>query len=136
MATQDKSSNIDQLTTYVRQSEYIDVLEQPKICKSFGLPYLVNIFREEYRQRFYEYLKQHTTTAATVSKATGIPHKYCCEIKYYFEKKKLLQVVYLDRCSTTGSQNVQYLSTNPEVWNDKTIVPQSNKPSTFEPWKK
>ena len=128
MATQEK---IKQLKAFVQQSKYIEVLEQRKICASFELPYLVNIFRNEYRQRFYNYLKEHTTTAATVSKATRIPHKYICQVKDFYEKRGLLQVVMMGRCCTTGSANVQFLSTNPEVWNNPGLLPKSNQVTLF-----
>jgi hypothetical protein len=125
------NEKIEQLKAYVRQSKYIDVLEQPKICESFGLPYLVNVFRKEYKIRFYNYLKKHTTTIATVSKVTEIPHKYLCEVKAYYEKRKLLKVVMFGRCPTTGSNNVQFVSTNSNVWNNHELLPQSNQLKMF-----
>ncbi|TYB80335.1 hypothetical protein ES676_01320 [Bizionia saleffrena] len=140
MSKQDNSSNIrqeqdnekiEQLKAFVAQSKYIDVLEQPKICNSFSLPYLANVFRLEYRNRFYNYLKKHTTTVATVSKITGIPHKYLCEVKSYCEKRKLLKVVMVGKCPTTGSNNVQFVSTNSNGWNDLELLPQSNQLNLF-----
>jgi hypothetical protein len=125
------NEKIEQLKAYVKQSKYIKVLEQRKICTSFGLPYLVNVFRAEYRQRFYNYLKKHTTTVATVSKETEIPHKYLCEVKAYYEKKGMLKVLYTDRCPTTGSKGVQFVSTNPNIWNDPMLEPQSKQISLF-----
>jgi|GEM_PF-2211611 len=129
---QDKSTdNIEQLKAYVQQSKYIDFLEQPIICKSFGLPYLADVFRAEYRQRFYNYLKEHTTTVATASKATKIPHKYLCEVKASYEKKELIKIVYVDRCPTTGSANVQFLSANPEEWECENALLNPNQIKLF-----
>tara|TARA_R110002033_G_C3895715_1_gene239398 strand:+ start:4295 stop:4717 length:423 start_codon:yes stop_codon:yes gene_type:complete len=103
---------IEQLKAFVKQSKYIDIKEQPNVCKQFGLPFLRYIFQDEYRNRFYEYLKHHTTTVASVFKATGIPEKYLCQCKAYYESKKLLKVVAIGRCPATGSNNVQFLTTN------------------------
>jgi hypothetical protein len=129
---QDKDNHkIEQLKAFVSQSKYIKVMEQRRICESFGLPYLVNIFREEYRKRFYDYLNKHTTTVATVSKATEIPHKYLCEVKAHYENKGMLKVLYTDRCPTTGSKGVQFVSTNPDVWNNDDLKPKSNQISLF-----
>lgn len=108
------TDKIAQLKTFVNQSEYIDVKEQPNICNSFGLSYLKGVFQNEYRKRFYEYLKKHTTTVATVSKVTNIPHKYLCECKAFYENKGLLKIITLGRCPTTGSNNVQFVSTKPD----------------------
>lgn len=133
MATQTNKAkdSLELLKAYVRESKYIDVLEQPKICANFGLPYHVNVFRQEYRQRFYKYLRNHITTVATVSKITGIPHKYLCEVKAYYEKRNLLKVLYYDKCPTTGSSNVQFVSTNPEYWNDPNLIPKSKQTRLF-----
>lgn len=125
-------SNIDKLKTYIKKSPYIEVADQRRICQSFGLHYMVELFRIEYRKRFYEYLKKNITSVATVSKDTEIPHKYLCEVKAYYEKKNLLQVVMMGKCPTTGSSNVQYLSTNPKVWSDSSLLPQSDQLSLFD----
>ncbi len=127
------NEKVKQLEQYVRQSDYIDCLEQPKVCASFGLPNIKEVFRKEYRGRFFNYLQEHTTTCATVSKHTKIPQKYLCECKDYLEKKGLLEVVSLDKCPTTGSNRVQFLSTNPQVWqNPEKHLPQSNQLSLFD----
>jgi hypothetical protein len=110
------SESLTQLKAYVRQSKYIDISEQPKICASFGLPYMVSVFRDEYRKRFFEYLQTHTTTVATVSEETLIPHKYLCQVKASLESKELLQVVSFRKCPTTGSSNVQFVTTNPKLF--------------------
>ena len=129
---QGKNANkIAQLKKYVNQSEYIEILEQRAICKSFDLPYSVEVFRAEYRQRFYEYLLSYTTTVAMVSKATKIPHKYLCEVKAYYEKKNLLKVLYKDYCPVTKSANVQFVSTNKEIWNDTSLLPIDNQLKLF-----
>ena len=124
--------NIEQLKMYIKRSPYIEVSEQRRICQSFGLHYMIELFRIEYRKRFYEYLKKNITSVATVSKETGIPHKYLCEVKAYYEKKKLLRVVMMGKCPTTGSSNVQYVSTNPKVWDDPSQLPKSDQLSLFD----
>lgn len=106
------NSSLESLKKYVRQSPYIDILEQPNVCKSFNLPFRPRIFQKEYTRRIIEYLIEHTTTASTVSKITSIPQKYFCQVKRNLEKKGLLEVVRYDRCPTTGRRNVQFLTTN------------------------
>lgn len=125
------NEKLRQLKQYVSQSEYIEPLEQIKVCRSFGLPYLKNVFRDEYRKRFYDFLFNNVTTCANVTKHTSIHQKYLCECKAYYEKKKLLKVVGLGDCPVTNSKNVQFLSTNPSMWNDVTLLPQSNQLNLF-----
>lgn len=125
------SEKREQLKQYVRNSPYIDNIEHPIICAHFGLPLIKSVFQEEYRNRFYNILKDRTTTAATVSKITNIPHKYICECKAYWEKRGLLKVIGLGVCETTGSKGVQYLSTNKEEW-DSTKIPGDNQINLFE----
>jgi len=112
------------LKAYIAQSKYIDCKEQPQVCKQFGLHYMPELFRNEYRTRFFNYLLEHTTTCATVTKETGIPQKYLTECKAYYENKGLLKVLYLGKCPTTGSSEVQYLSTNKSTW----IAYENNTP--------
>jgi len=131
MATQN-TNKLNQLKSYVEKSPYIDSKEQYKICQSFGLSYIKSVFQNEYRKRFFEHLKLDITTVATVSKETEIPHKYLCECKAYYEKRDLLKVLYLDRCPTTGSNNVQFVSTNKKVWNNKDLIPKTNQISLFQ----
>lgn len=121
---------IRQLQVYVCKAPYIDLLEQRSICKSFGLQYIKSIFQKEYRQRFFDYLKENTTTVATVTKETGIPQKYLTEVKFHFEKKGLLQVLAIGICPSTGSNGVQFVSTNPKIW-DNFKLP-SNQLDLFE----
>lgn len=116
MATQKSSSNLVKLQDYVNQSSYIDISKQPLICNHFGLHYRPSIFRSEYRLRFYNYLLDHTTTVATISKATKIPEKFLCHCKAYYEKRNMVEVVAIGICPTTGSNNVQFLSTNESLW--------------------
>lgn len=125
------NEKLSQLKKYVSQSKYIEPLEQIKVCNSFGLPYLKNVFRDEYRNRFYTYLFNNVTTCADVTKQTSIPQKYLCECKAYYEKKKLLKVVSLSNCPVTNSGNVQFLSTNPNNWNDAFLLPKSNQLNLF-----
>ncbi|NGY38862.1 hypothetical protein FQU23_015265 [Flavobacterium sp. XN-5] len=125
------NEKLNQLKQYVSQSKYIEPLEQIKVCRSFGLPYLKNVFRDEYRKRFYTFLFTNVTTCADVTKHTSIPQKYLCECKAYYEKKKLLKVVGLSNCPVTNSRNVQFLSTNPNNWNDAFLLPKSNQLNLF-----
>jgi hypothetical protein len=125
------NEKLSQLKQYVSQSKYIEPLEQIKVCKSFGLPYLKNVFRDEYRKRFYDFLFDNVTTCADVTKHTSIPQKYLCECKAYYENKGLLKVVGLGNCPVTNSKNVQFLSTNPNMWNDAFLLPQSNQLNLF-----
>ena len=125
------TDKIAQLKRYVQQSEYIEVLEQIAVCKSFGLPYLVKVFRAEYRQRFYDFLHEHATTVAMASLVTKIPHKYLCEVKAYYEKKDLLKVIYKDYCPVTNSSNVQFVSTNKDIWNDLSLLPETDQLKLF-----
>jgi hypothetical protein len=128
----DKYTNkVEQLKTYVSQIPYIDPIDQPKVCASFGLPHIVSIFRNEYRSRFYAYLLEHTTTAASITIATGIHQKYLCQCKDYYEKRNLLKVVGYGTCPSTRSQNVQFLSTNKEKWNEPGPYANSNQLSLF-----
>lgn len=125
------NEKLSQLKQYVSQSKYIEPLEQINVCRSFGLHYLKNVFRNEYRKRFYDFLFNNVTTCANVTKHTSIPQKYLCECKAYYEKKKLLKVVGLGNCPVTNSKNVQFLSTNPNMWNDVFLLPQSNQLNLF-----
>lgn len=125
------NEKLSQLKQYVSQSKYIEPLEQIKVCRSFGLPMIKDVFRQEYRKRFYNYLYENITTSADVEKNTSIPQKYLCECKAYYEKKKLLKVVGLGNCPVTNSKNVQFLSTNPNLWNDAFLLPQSNQLNLF-----
>lgn len=125
------NEKLSQLKKDVSQSKYIEPLEQIKVCNNFGLPYLKNVFRDEYRNRFYTYLFNNVTTCADVTKQTSIPQKYLCECKAYYEKKKLLKVVGLSSCPVTNSRNVQFLSTNPNNWNNAFLLPKSNQLNLF-----
>jgi hypothetical protein len=125
------NEKLSQLKQYVTQSKYIEPLEQINVCRSFGLPYLKNVFRDEYRKRFYTFLFTNVTTCADVTKHTSIPQKYLCECKAYYENKGLLKVVGLGNCPVTNSRKVQFLSTNPNNWNDGFLLPKSNQLNLF-----
>jgi hypothetical protein len=127
----ENTNNVAQLIAFVKKSKYIDVKEQPNICRNFGLTYLKHIFQNEYRNRFFEYLKQSTTTVATVSKATEIPHKYLCECKAHYENRGLLKVVAFGKCPTTGSNNVQFVTTNTLLFNDYVHILEDNQLTLF-----
>lgn len=123
--------NIEALKTLIKESEYIEVIDQRAICEKMNLPYLVSLFRIEYRQRFLSFFKENITSVATASKETGIPHKYLCEVKAYYEKKKLIKIVMYGKCPTTGANKVQYLSADPKVWKDSSLLPKSNQLELF-----
>ena len=110
------TQNLYSLKEYVQKNRYIDLLEQKKICTTFNVPYSVDVFRKIYRARVYAYLFKTIATTAEVSKATGIPEKYICQIKGYYKKRNLIKTLYKSRCSATGSRGVQFLSTNPKTW--------------------
>lgn len=101
--------NLLRLREFVAFNPYIERKMQPLVCWEFGLPYLPVVFRKEYRKRFFEYIEKHTTTVATVAKATGIPHKYLCVCKAYFEKKGEIEIIRYGTCPSTGSPNVQFI---------------------------
>ena len=109
------NSKKEELIAFVANSPYIDKENQPEVCKRFGFKYAPSIFRDEYRKRVKQFLRNRITTAATVSKFTLIPHKYITQVKSRLEKANELVVVKLDRCETTQTSNVQYLSTDPEI---------------------
>tara|TARA_R110002049_G_scaffold80452_4_gene204633 strand:- start:4451 stop:4882 length:432 start_codon:yes stop_codon:yes gene_type:complete len=116
------NENLELLKAYVRQSPYIPKLEQPTVSVQFGVPYSPMVFREEYSSRIKRFLYDNTSTAAYVSKITSIPQKYICQVKALLEDKGDLKVVGFGRCPATGSANVQFLSTNPEIWDDPDLV--------------
>ena len=108
-----KDTKISQLRAYISREKYIEIEDRLSICESFGLPLQTKLFEDIYRNRVYEFLLTNTTTMATVEHETGIPHKYLTQCKAYFEKLGKLEVIYLGKCPTTGSTNVQFVSTNP-----------------------
>ena len=109
MATQ--KNDYKQLIEYISSSPYIPIIEWVRLCKSFNLPYKPSLFRDNYRERFCNYLKENTTTVSTVTKETGIPQKYLTQCKSYYEKKGKLIVVSIGICPTTGNK-AQFISTN------------------------
>ena len=111
------NSKLSDLIQYIENRPYIDIMEQRAVCESFGLPFKKKLFRHIYRRKFYDYLLGEITTVATVTKKTGIPQKYltCCKI--YYQKRNLLKVLYKDICPTTGSRNVQFVTTNKDLFN-------------------
>ena len=122
---------MERLIAFIQDSDYIDKLDQFHVCERFGLHYMPDLFRREYRKRFCNYLKEYTTTVATVSKATSIPHKYLCECKAYYEERGLLKVVGFGNCPTTGSPNVHFVLTNTNNWDRPELLPMSNQLDLF-----
>jgi hypothetical protein len=70
------------------------------------------VFRNQLKTIF-QYLNEHTATAAMVSAATGIPHKNICRYKRDLEKAGRLWEVEKKLCKQTGFK-AWYLTTNPE----------------------
>lgn len=97
------------------------VKEHYLIAKSFGVGNYKPIFKADAVNRFLTIIGKEPTTAATVSKLTGITHKYLCQLKRSLEKEERLKVIGIGRCETTGSMNVQYLSSNFEE-----VVPEND----------
>lgn len=60
----------------------------------------------------FQYLQEHTATAAMISVATGIPHKNICRYKRDLEKAGKLWEVEKKMCAHTGFK-AWYLTTNP-----------------------
>ncbi len=102
-------SKVDALRKYIESRTAIDVIEHSKICFSFGLPYLPKIFQEVYDKKVLQAIEHEPLTAATISKLTGLPHKYICQVKRRLVKSGHIRVSHLDRCPTTGNKNVQFL---------------------------
>ncbi|WP_406683318.1 hypothetical protein N1F78_11555 [Seonamhaeicola sp. MEBiC1930] len=125
------NEKIKQLRDYVKHSNYIEIPVQPSICESFGLPYIKSIFEREYTERFINYLKVKPSSRFEVFKATGIPEKYLCQVKRLLEKKGKLQVLYKGYCEVSKKSNIQFLSTNPEHWEDSALLPMSNQKTLF-----
>jgi hypothetical protein len=86
--------------------------------KKFNRPYKKLLFRNKYRRRFYNYLYKNITTCQDVSEQASIPQEYLSEFQKYYEKRGLLKVVGLGICPITNYRNVQFLSTNPAIWNN------------------
>jgi hypothetical protein len=112
------TENLKLLKAYLKQSEYIEKREQPNMCKQFNLPYIKSLFACEYKRRFYNNLLINTNTTADIFKHTGIPEKFICQAKLSYEKKVLLQVLFLDRYSAKRSVNVNFLTTNKALFKD------------------
>ena len=106
----DKDNKIKQLKKYLTESPYIELVDRPSICAKFDLPNVASPFREVYDARFVDYLRNHTTTIATVSKELNIPHKYLCQLKKRFEEQGILKVVGFGRCPTTTTKDVQFVA--------------------------
>ena len=128
---QDKSSDkIEQLKTYLSGLKlHPPVREHNTIARSFGVLMYKSIFRADAINRFIKTTYTEPTTSATVSKLTGIKQKYLCQLKRQLEKAERLKVVGIGKCHTTLSQGVQFLSSNPNNWDEE--YPKSNQISLF-----
>lgn len=120
----------EQLKDYLNGLKYHPpVSEHGTIARSFGVPNYRPIFRADAVRRFINATHSEPTTAATVSNLTGITHKYLCQLKKNLEEAERIKVVGFGQCETTRSHGVQYLSSNPDNWNDD--YPKSNQISLF-----
>jgi len=107
----DYYQQVQALTTYLEGAKTFDKIEHPAICAMFNLPYLPDVFAKVYHRRMLDTIITHgPITAATISKFTGIQHKYICQIKRAQCNEKLIYVSHLGKCPTTGSLNVQFLA--------------------------
>jgi hypothetical protein len=106
------------------------VREHYSIAKSFGVAFYKPIFRADAVRRFIKATYFEPTTAATVSKSTGITHKYLCLLKRQLEKSEHVKVVGFGKCPTTFNQGVQFLSSNKNNWNNN--YPKSKQINLFE----
>ncbi len=70
-------------------------------------------FRSQ-KEIFFNFLKEHTSTASMVSKATGIPQKNICRYKRDLERIDKLWVVKIGKCEDTGC-DACFLTTNPAL---------------------
>lgn len=120
-----------QLIAYIKQSKYIDILKQTKICNSFGLPYIKSVFEKIYTQRFIDYLHKKPSSRFEVFTATGIPEKYLCQVKMRLQDKGLLKVLFIGYCNVAKKDNIQILSTNPKHWNNSDLFEKSNQLKMF-----
>lgn len=88
------------------------IIEHKGIAASFNVSNFKPIFREDAYRRLLIETSKEPTTAATIAKRTGLTHKYICQLKRSLEKQKCIEVIGLGRCPTTGSNGVQFLSSN------------------------
>ena len=124
------NDKIKQLKAYLSSLElHPPVREHYTIARSFGVVVYKSIFREDAIRRFIKATFTEPTTAATVSKLTGITHKYLCQLKRKLEKAERLKVIGLGKCPTTFNSGVQFLSSNSGDWKDN--YPKSNQLDLF-----
>lgn len=120
----------EQLKDYLKGlKSHPPVNEHNAIAKSFGILNYRTIFRDDAVRRFINTTHTEPTTAATVSKLTGITHKYLCQLKADLEKAERIKVVGIGKCPTTLNHGVQFLSSNPDNWNED--YPKSNQINLF-----
>jgi len=68
---------------------------------------------ESQEKTIFQYLQEHTATAAMTSAATNVPHKNICRLKRDLEKAGKLWEVEKKTCEHTGYK-AWYLTTNPD----------------------
>lgn len=88
------------------------VIEHKGIASSFGVTNYRPIFRADAFRRLLAETTKEPVTAATISKRTGLAHKYICQLKRDLEEQGKIEVIGLGRCPTTGSSGVQFLLSN------------------------
>ncbi|MEO1012253.1 MAG: hypothetical protein AAFX53_13170 [Bacteroidota bacterium] len=107
------TKNESALWAYLLQRpKHPQVLEHKAIAAHFEVYSYRNIFRLDALRRVLIETAKEPVTAATISKKTGLPHKYLCQLKRFLERKGLIRVVDFGRCPTTGSNRVQFLISN------------------------
>lgn len=117
---QGKDTNKERLTAYLKTlSRFPGVLEHPIIARSFTVTNYRPIFRANAIRRILNKTFIEPLTAATISKQTGLNHKYICRLKRELEKRKQIRVIDFGQCPTTLSKGVQFISSNQILFDDE-----------------
>lgn len=107
--------NVEQLKEYLLGLKtFPPVNEHFVIARKFNVKSFKPYFRNDAIRRFLEGVFLEPKTVATVSKLTGIEHKYLCQLKSSLESGNKLKVVHLGICPITTSKGVQFVSSNLE----------------------
>lgn len=110
MSSQDKSKYTKLLAYLATLPLHPKVIEHRGIAASFGVVNYRPIFKADAERRLLMAIANEPNTAATISKLTGITHKYVCQLKRALEAQGRIEVIGLCQCPTTGSRNVQLLA--------------------------
>lgn len=93
----------------LKMPKHPKVIEHKGIAASFGVMNYRPIFRADALRRILNETSKEPVTAATISKHTGLTHKYVCQLKRALEEQGRIKVASLGKCPTTGSNGVQFL---------------------------